>query len=215
MGVDGILLVEDEVADAVVDSVAVVILDGLQGMGVVADEHIGTGINQLAGLLALLGNGFQGVFSSPVKADDDIGFGLRLAQAVNPLTKRIDILLTDTGLVGQEGIVFERQPQRGKQPYRTGMIADEYGLYGFFHIITGTNGNNTGLKNVLTGIYQPRASLVDAMIVSQIEVGDVMLAEHGEPFRLSTENIFLEVGLDGLGGRALQVAHHVIRLAEQ
>ena len=39
MGVDGILLVEDEVADAVVDSVAVVILDGLQGMGVVADER--------------------------------------------------------------------------------------------------------------------------------------------------------------------------------
>ena len=76
MGVDGILLVEDEVADAVVDSVAVVILDGLQGMGVVADEHIGTGINQLAGLLALLGNWFQGVFSSPVKADDDVGFGL-------------------------------------------------------------------------------------------------------------------------------------------
>ena len=75
-GIDGTLLVEDEVADAVVDAVAVVVLDGLQGMGVMADEHVGSGINQLAGLLALLGNGFQGVFSSPVKAHDDIGFGL-------------------------------------------------------------------------------------------------------------------------------------------
>jgi hypothetical protein len=53
------------------------------------------------------------------------------------------------------------------------------------------------------------------MIVSQIEVGDVMLAEHGKPFRLSTENIFLEVGLDGPGGRTLQIAHHIIRLTEQ
>ena len=76
LGVEGFRGVEDEVADAVVDLMTVVILDGLQGMGVMADEHIGTGINQLAGLLALLGNGFQGVFSSPVKADDDIGFGL-------------------------------------------------------------------------------------------------------------------------------------------
>lgn len=76
MGIDRLLLVEDEITDAVIDAVAVVILDGLQGVGVMADEHVGTGINQLTGFHALLGNGFQGVFSSPVKADDDIGFGL-------------------------------------------------------------------------------------------------------------------------------------------
>ena len=75
-GVDGALLVEDEVADAVVDAVAVVVLDGLEGMGVMADEDVGTGINQLAGFLALLWNGFQGVFSSPMKAHDDVGIRL-------------------------------------------------------------------------------------------------------------------------------------------
>ena len=75
-GVDGTLLVEDEVADAVVDAVAVVVLDGLEGMGVMADEDVGSGINQLAGLFALLGYGFQGVFPAPVKTHDDIGFGL-------------------------------------------------------------------------------------------------------------------------------------------
>jgi hypothetical protein len=46
-------------------------------------------------------------------------------------------------------------------------------------------------------------------------MGDVMLVERGEPFRLSTKNKFLEVWLDGLGSRAFQVAHHVIRLTEQ
>ena len=86
-GVDGTLLVEDEVADAVIDAVAVVVLDGLEGMGVMADEDVGTGINQLAGFLALLWNWFQGVFSAPVKAHDDIGFGLRLAQTEDSLTK--------------------------------------------------------------------------------------------------------------------------------
>ena len=99
-GVDGTLLVEDEITDAVVDAVAVVILDGLQGVGVVADEHVGTGINQLTGFLALLGNGFQSVLSSPVKTDDDVGIRLRLAQTEDSLAKGIDAFLTDTGFVG-------------------------------------------------------------------------------------------------------------------
>ena len=208
-------MVEDEVADAVVDAVAVVVLDGLEGMGVMADEDVGTGINQLAGFLALLGNGFQGVLSSPVKAHDDVGIRLRLAQAEDSLAKRIDAFLTDTGFVGQEGIVFERQSQRGKQPYGTGMIADKYGLDGFFQVIARTYGNHTRFADVLPGVHKSRTSLVDAVIVGQVEMGDVMLAERGEPFGLSTKNEFLEVRLDGLGSRALQIAHHVIRLTEQ
>ena len=46
-------------------------------------------------------------------------------------------------------------------------------------------------------------------------MGDVMLAERGEPFRLSTEYEFLEVRLYDFSGRAFQVAHHVVRLTEQ
>ena len=164
-GVDGALLVEDEVADAVVDAVAVIVLDGLQGVGVVADKHVGAGINELAGFLPLLGNGFQGVFSAPVKAHDDIGFGLRLAQTDDSLTKGIDAFLTDTWFVGQEGIVFERQPQRGKQPYRTGIIADKYGLGGFFQVIARPYGRHSGLTDVLPGVHQSSTSLIYAVIV--------------------------------------------------
>ena len=214
-GVDGALLVEDEVADAVVDAVAVVILDGLQGVGVMADEHVGSGINQLAGLLALLGNGLQGMFAAPMEADDDIGFGLRMAQTEDSLAERIDVFLTDTWLVGQEGIVFERQPQRGKQPYGSGIITNKHGLDGFFQVIARPYGRHSCLTDILPGVHQSRASLVDAVIVGQVEMGDVMLAEHGEPFGFCTENEFLEVWLNGLGGRAFQVAHHVIRLTEQ
>ena len=43
----------------------------------------------------------------------------------------------------------------------------------------------------------------------------MVLWKCGEPFRFRTENIFLEVRLHGLCGRALQIAHHVIRLTEQ
>ena len=95
------------------------------------------------------------------------------------------------------------------------MIANKHGLYGFFQVIARPYGNYSCLTDILPGVHQSRTSLVDAVIIGQIEMGDVMLAERGEPFRLSAENEFLEVRLDGLGSRAFQVAHHVIRLTEQ
>ena len=44
LAVEGFRGVEDEVADAVVDLVAVIVLDGLEGVGVMADEHIGSSV---------------------------------------------------------------------------------------------------------------------------------------------------------------------------
>lgn len=95
------------------------------------------------------------------------------------------------------------------------MIADKHGLYGFFQVIARPYGNYSCLTDILPGVHQSRASLVYAVIVGQVEMGDVMLAERGEPFGFCTENEFLEVRLDGLGSRAFQVAHHVVRLTEQ
>ena len=95
------------------------------------------------------------------------------------------------------------------------MIADKHGLYGFFQVIARPYGNYSCLTDILPGVHQSRASLVDAVIVGQVEMGDVMLAERGEPFRFCTEYEFLEVRLYDFRGRALQVAHHVIRLTEQ
>ena len=161
-------MVEDEVADAVVDAVAVVVLDGLKCVGMVANEHIGTGVNELASFLALLGYGFRGMFAAPMEADDDIGFGLRLAQTEDSLAKRIDVFLTDTWLAGQEGIVFECQSQRGKQPDGSRAAADEYGPDGFFHILPGSYGCHSGFADMLPGVDEALASLVDAVVVGQV-----------------------------------------------
>ena len=57
LAVHGALLVEDEVTDAVVDFVAAIVLNGLQRMGVVADQYIGTGIDKLMSIKALAWNG--------------------------------------------------------------------------------------------------------------------------------------------------------------
>lgn len=54
-GVERLLLVENEVADAVEDGLTAVGFGGLQGVGVMSDDDVGTGINQRVGLQPLLG----------------------------------------------------------------------------------------------------------------------------------------------------------------
>ena len=55
--VDGLLLVEDEIADAIVDGLASVVLNGLQRVGVVTYQSISTGSNQAVGIQSLIGHG--------------------------------------------------------------------------------------------------------------------------------------------------------------
>ena len=51
------MLVEDEIAHAVVDLMVAKILDGLQGVCMVTNQHVGSCPNQLAGRPALAVDG--------------------------------------------------------------------------------------------------------------------------------------------------------------
>ena len=106
-GVMGFMLIEDEVTDTVVNRAALEVLDCLKGMGVVADEDIGTSMYQLVGLIALAGNGLERVFASPVERNDDDGGGVISTQAKDTFQERVHRFLTDAGLVGQICIVLE------------------------------------------------------------------------------------------------------------
>ena len=63
--VDGLRLVEDEIADAVEYIVAVEILDGLETVGMVADEDVGSGKDELVGLVTLKGHRLERVIATP------------------------------------------------------------------------------------------------------------------------------------------------------
>ena len=67
LGIYGLRGVEDEVADAVVDGLALELFDGLQGVGMVADEGVGPCVDQLVGLMPLTGNRLQGMFATPME----------------------------------------------------------------------------------------------------------------------------------------------------
>ena len=59
-------LVEDEVADAVIDLMATEVLDGLEGVGMVAYEYVGTCKDEHVGIVFLTGYGLQFVFCAPM-----------------------------------------------------------------------------------------------------------------------------------------------------
>ena len=55
--VQGLVLVEDEVANAVVDLTTTVVLDGLEGVGMMAHEHVGTSHHEHVGVVTLTEHG--------------------------------------------------------------------------------------------------------------------------------------------------------------
>ena len=67
LAVEGLRGVEDEVADAVVDLVATIVLDGLQGVGVMADEDVGSSVDQHVGIVTLTGHGRECMLATPVE----------------------------------------------------------------------------------------------------------------------------------------------------
>ena len=79
-GVDGLVLVEDEIADAVIDRTTTIFLYGLQCVGVVTNECVSTSINQLVRFFPLSDSGTCLMFPPPMKRYDDIRSWLCLAQ---------------------------------------------------------------------------------------------------------------------------------------
>ena len=79
-GVDGFRLVKDEVADAVVDGLSLVVFYGLQGVGVMTDDAVGACINDGSCLSALPRCGFQFMFYAPVWTDNDVRRGVSSTQ---------------------------------------------------------------------------------------------------------------------------------------
>ena len=100
--------------------VTVIVLDGLQGVGVMADEHIGSSVYQHVGIVPLTGYGLQRMFATPVERDDDDGGGVSLTETEDALEQRVHRFLTHAGLIGQVGVVFKGEAQRGYQPYLAG-----------------------------------------------------------------------------------------------
>ena len=114
-GVEGTLLVEDEVADAVEDGFAMVGFSGLKGMGVVSDDDISAGIDERMSLQPLLGQRAQRMLSAPVHINDDNCDGIGHFDGFHSVEQRVKWLLTDTLTVGQVSKALQGKTVGGKE----------------------------------------------------------------------------------------------------
>ena len=99
-GVERTVLVEDEVADAVIDGSSAIVFDGLQGVRMMADDEVGTGIHQTAGETTLQGLGSLMMLPSPMGRDNDDGSRICMAQVGHTTDEVVVIFLTDAPAVG-------------------------------------------------------------------------------------------------------------------
>ena len=88
------------------------------------------------------------------------------------------------------------------------MFCQQYGLHGLVHILTSPYGHHPGSKDVTFCIKQSLASLVDGVVIGEVQVGNAVLAEGVEPLGFSPEDKTLEDGRLYLGGRTFEIAHN-------
>ena len=213
--VERLRLVEDEVADAVVDGAAAVGLDGLQRVGVVAHQGVGSGIDEAVGLHALGGNGLGRVFTAPVEADDDGTAGMLALQALDGGRERVDGHLAHTGLGGQVGIVFEGHLHRCEQEHLAGRRREQHGLHGFLHRPSGSNGHHAGAADMLNGRGEALSALIDGVVVGEGQMGDAMTVQRRQPLGFTSKAEAFEDGLANFGGRTFEVGHDDVAGAEK
>ena len=77
----------------------------------VTDQNVGSCVYYLMSLITLTQNGLMGVFTAPMKRNNDDCGGVCLAQAEDTLQKRIHWFLTDARLVRQVSIVLKGEAQ--------------------------------------------------------------------------------------------------------
>ena len=205
--VNGLRLVEDEIADAVEDLVTAEVLDGLEAVGVVADKDVGTGKDELVGLMTLKGYRLKRVLAAPVERDDDDGGGVGTAQPEHPFHEGIHRFLADAGLVRQVGKVLEGKTQGRYEPDMARLGGQEHGLGSFGHRLSCADGHHSRLFDIPLCINQSIPPLVDGVVVSEVQVGDAMLTEGVEPFWFGAEDETLEDGCLNLSGWTLEIAH--------
>lgn len=92
-GIDGFCLVEDKVSDAIVDGLFLVVFYGLQAMGVVTYDAVGSRINDCPSLSALRQGWLLTVFDAPMGADNNIGGGVYGSQTADALAEAVDAFL--------------------------------------------------------------------------------------------------------------------------
>ncbi len=150
----------------------------------------------------------------PVQCHDDEGFGLLPSQGRYAVQERVERFLADAGFPRQIGEVLERQAQGGQQENGPRQAVEQNGSGGLLLVGAGPHGCHAGPSYILPSVFQSPPSLVNAVVVGKVEVGDAMSLEGIKPLWLSSEDEIFKDRTHNGRCRALKVGNHQLRLTE-
>ena len=101
-------LIEDKVAYAIVNHMPLIVFHGLQDMGMMAYQDVGTRINEQMSLLILARQDPLVMLPTPMQTHDNIGCGILLTNLSYTGKQRIERLLSDTRKSGKVRSAFQR-----------------------------------------------------------------------------------------------------------
>ena len=207
--------VEDEIAEAVEDGAAAVDFNVLGRVGVVADDGVGTGVNEAVGVGALGERGVERVLRAPMEADENTGRGTAAAQGGDCVAQDADGRLAHTRPGGHRDIVFGHDEQR--REHVDGARRRRYQLRtgGRGRVFAISEGRHSGVDDVAVGVGQAAAALIDAVVVGQIEVGHAVAPQDGQHVGTGAEDETLVQGTLDVGRGTLQIGHHGISRGEE
>ena len=178
-GVDRLLLVENEVTEAVVNATASVVFNGLKGMGMVTDNQVGTGIYELMGEEALQADWREVVLPTPVWRYDDDGGGIGFTQSSNAANEYVVIFLANAPLLWQPRKVFQRQAQRGNKPHWTWFGCKQHRTRGIFQCRACTDGYHTMSQHLAVCVFESSSPLIHTVVVGKVEMREAMFMHSG------------------------------------
>lgn len=144
----------------------------------------------------------------PVQCYDDEGSGLLPSQGRYAVQERVERFLAYGRFPWQVGEILERKAQGGKQENGPRQAVEHDGSGGLLLVAAGTHGCYACPSDILPSVFQSPPSLVNAVVVGKVEVGEAVPAQYVQLNGIAAEDEPFVVGLPDFRSRALQVSHY-------
>ena len=149
-----------------------------------------------------------------MQTDDDVSIRVVAAQLADAPGQRVGRKHAGTGFVGQESVVLERHLQGSQHIDRLRRGGQQQRLLCCCHSGVGSEGNHSGTQDVVAGVCESCTVLIDAVIVSKVEVSHAVGLQHFETRWLSTKHVALVNRCALPGSRAFKIANHQLAAPE-
>ena len=136
-------------------------------------------------------------------------------QRFDAFNKLLDCHLANAGTIGKKWIVLQSHLNGGEQKDFPWFIGKENRLLCFFLVFPSTKGNHTCGLNMVDGGEKTFASLIYAVVIREVAMGDAVLVEDGKPSGFSAKVKALIDRCFDFGCRTFEVGNNELAAVEK